>query len=455
MTLLEFQNLIQDKFFVELATTEVVSLFTDLTNQTSIDIRQAAQEAGVIVFLKTINKIWARGVYYGINQLDVDSIISRIAGLETSIQSIGTPLAGLAALAQENSTDITKLQTLIGASELAEGANSILTRITSIENDLSGLVGDNLSTTINNLVDSRLQEVLDSKIESYLTTNNYVTSDDLTTINESISNLTSSINEKAAQTDFSNLVALIGAGSLTSENWGKNPKTVITVINELTDTTQSLSADLSTLSSTVSGIPKFDIKVMDSIPTIYEGQLPNDINTTTIYLVPSPDDEKDLIPSGQTTSPEMYTEYICININAGKKNEQNEPLAPYYKWEKLGRQSFKMSNYLTEQQINEITEDLSDRITTLVNQLGEAGENSISSQISTINTTISGLQSSIDLLLPLIDEEGNFALTGENIYTNSTKDVKISESISSLQNNKLDKNSLSWVIINDSIQPQE
>lgn len=81
MTLASFTNLIQDKFFVELTTSEAVLAFTDLSSETSAQIRSAAQTAGVLVFLKTINKIWAKGVYYGISEADVTTMTSKITAL--------------------------------------------------------------------------------------------------------------------------------------------------------------------------------------------------------------------------------------------------------------------------------------------------------------------------------------------------------------------------------------
>lgn len=481
MTLASFTTLIQDKFFVELTTPDAVSSFTKLNDETSSQIREAANSAGVLVFLKTINKIWAKGVYYGISESDVTTITSKITALENAIQSIGTPLSGLAALAQQNSADIDNLQTLIGANELAEGANNILARITSIETELSAMSGGtSLSQAVNDMVDARLSSVLDGQIQDYLDKNDYVTDSDLTSIRTAITNAQSDIAQKAAQSDFSALVALIGAGSLTDQNWTHNPKTIITVINEINNTTQTLTEDVSELSSTVSGIPKFDIVVVNSIPTISDPtQIPSitvngitsPVGLTTIYLVPSPQDEQDPIPAGETTSQEMYTEYICINTNAGRVDENSQPLAPSYKWEKLGRQAFKMTNYFDKTEINSIKEDLEDSIADLVQQIGAAGSSSLASQIAALDTrltalddsttgtvitlsnTISALQTSMNLL---IDANGNLLFTGEDIKT--TRDANsntIAVDIASLQSNKLDKTTLSWVVVNETIQSGE
>ena len=62
----------------------------------------------------------------------------------------------------------------------------------------------------------------------------------------------------------------------------------------------------------ISLIPKFDIKVVESLPT-------EEISGTTLYLVPSTNDE-----------PNMYTEYIYVNDV----------------WEKLGEQTLDLSEYV-------------------------------------------------------------------------------------------------------------
>ena len=468
MTLEDFQSFINGKYFVELTSQDAVSSFTRINNQESEAIRSIATSSGVLVFLKTINKIFARGTYYGAS----DELVAKVNELYTTIQSMGTPLANLAGLVATNQSNIAKLVTLIGTSELPEETNNILTRISNLETEISRLTGGtSLSDAVDQMVDNRLDTVLNSRISDYLTTNEYVTQDDLDaleqTIGSSISDLENALSEKAAQTDFGALVKLIGAGNIDSANWGHNNTSVVTVVNNLLGTTQTLTTDVSNLRTTISGIPKFEISVVDTLPTI----TPTDHGTaslSTIYLVLSPQDEQEASEVVGETSKEMYTEYICINENAGKTGNNpatGEPWQSSYKWEKLGRQAFKMSQYLTEEQITNITDALSDTLESLIaDVLGDNNEEittPIINQIETINTTITTIQGQITTIQSTLDsliQNGVLQFTGEDIKTTAAGNTTIATDISSLQtnistlqNSKLDSNAMSWVIINENI----
>lgn len=462
----QFTELINGKYFVEINNTSALLQFTN-NDQDGQDLRNIATNAGVLVFLRDINKIFVRGVYYGISNEDWTALSTKVNELDQTIQSMGTPLANLAGLVATNKTNLEKLTTLVGAGELAEGASTILTRISSLETQISAITGGTtLDDAVNDLVDLRLNEVLDSKIETYLTNNEYVTetdlesyatNEDLGTIRTNLTTLQTALDQKAAASDFNNLVALVGAGSLSEANLGGSNKTVITVVNELSNTTQTLTQDLSDLNNLVSGIPKFDIQVKDSIPTITNGELPSGISLTTVYLVVSPADEQDPKQEGSSTSDEMYTEYICIDINAGKTDpETGQLLSPYYKWEKLGRQAFKMSQYMNSEQIQAITDDLDERLQSLVEGLNGTSLSQVNTNkqnIETLQTTVSGLQTSItnieNRLQNIIGANGEFLLTGEDINTTASGTTTIAEDIQSLKNNKVDKTSLNWVIISE------
>ena len=477
----QFTELINGKYFVEINNTSALLQFTN-NDQDGQDLRNIATNAGVLVFLRDINKIFVRGVYYGISNEDWTALSTKVDELDQTIQSMGTPLANLAGLVATNKTNLEKLTALVGASELAEGASTILTRISSLETQIGAITGGtSIGEAVNNLVDARLNEVLDSKIETYLTTNEYVTetdlstyltdnkyitetdlesyatNEDLGTIRTNITTLQTALDQKAAASDFNNLVALVGAGSLSEANLGGSNKTVITVVNELSNTTQTLTQDLSDLNNLVSGIPKFDIQVKDSIPTITNGELPSGISLTTVYLVVSPADEQDPKQEGSSTSDEMYTEYICIDINAGKTDpETGQPLSPYYKWEKLGRQAFKMSQYMNSEQIQAITDDLDERLQSLVEGLNGTSLSQVNTNkqnIETLQTTVSGLQTSItnieNRLQNIIGANGEFLLTGEDINTTASGTTTIAEDIQLLKDNKVDKTSLNWVIISE------
>lgn len=78
----------------------------------------------------------------------------------------------------------------------------------------------------------------------------------------------------------------------------------------------------------VSAIPKFKVAVVTVHPTITEASL------TTIYLVPSGDDDQNL-----------YTEWICVEDDSGART-----------WEKLGTQNLDLTGYVTEEELNAAVE---------------------------------------------------------------------------------------------------
>ena len=90
--------------------------------------------------------------------------------------------------------------------------------------------------------------------------------------------------------------------------------------------TDSVSSDLSNyytkseVDNLISAIPKFDIKVVQTLPS-------SNISPTTIYLVPSDSESSDI-----------YKEYIYVNTN----------------WELLGIQKSDLSNYYTKSEINNL-----------------------------------------------------------------------------------------------------
>lgn len=90
--------------------------------------------------------------------------------------------------------------------------------------------------------------------------------------------------------------------------------------------TDSVSSDLSNyytkseVDNLISAIPKFDIKVVQTLPS-------SDISPTTVYLVPSDSESSD-----------VYKEYIYVNTN----------------WELLGIQKTDLSNYYNKTEINNL-----------------------------------------------------------------------------------------------------
>ena len=219
---------------------------------------------------------------------------------------------------------------------------------------------------------------------------------------------------------------------------------VVNVINTLNNTTQQLAASIDI-------IPKFDIQVVSANNNGEPDIAVNDISKTTIYLVPSDSDE---IEAGTdvediSTSRDMYTEYIYINRNAGKYDNQvpPQPLAPDYHWEKLGRQAFKMSQYLTEEQILQITNNLSGTLAGLADQIDNANLAQIEQNKTDIGNVQTSLSNIINRLSNIIGTTGALVLTGEDIRTTKSGTGTIAGDISNLYEQKLDKESISWVLI--------
>lgn len=428
MTLEQFQTAINGKLFIELNSQSTVSTFTDNTTEPN-QFRVAADNAGVLVFLTTIKKIYAKGYYYG---GDFDAILPRIVTLEDQIKSLGTPLENLVSRVAQNESDITDINALIGD---AQAADSILGKIANIENELKTITG---GQTVSDAVDSYLATTLDGKVAElgYLKS----TDKEFTDLSSAVTAVQNALADKAAQADFSALVAKLG-----TDNWNQSTDgTVVTVINNLRQSTQSLQTDYSALSNAISGIPRFQIQVCElntdtKLPSI------SNPDPATIYLCPSPADEAE----GNT---DMYTEWIYINRNAGKYDTQEppQPLAPDYKWEKLGRQAFKMNNYLDKDQIDAIVGDL----TKYIDQKVEGLTAEKIAQITTNQTNIGNLQTAVQAiqrsLSILLDSDGHFLLTGEDIKT--TKDLNsqtIATDIATLKSGKLDTTAINWVIISE------
>ena len=428
MTLEQFQTAINGKLFIELNSQSTVSTFTDNTTEPN-QFRVAADNAGVLVFLTTIKKIYAKGYYYG---GDFDAILPRIVTLEDQIKSLGTPLENLVGRVTQTESDITDINELIGN---AQAADSILGKIANIENELKTITG---GQTVSDAVDSYLATTLDGKVAElgYLKS----TDKEFTDLSSAVTAVQNALADKAAQADFSALVAKLG-----TDDWNQSTSgTVVSVINDLKQSTQTLQTDYSALSNTISGIPRFQIQVCElntdtKLPSI------SNPDPATIYLCPSPEDEAE----GNT---DMYTEWIYINRNAGKYDTQEppQPLAPDYKWEKIGRQAFKMNNYLDKDTINKMLDDLK----TYVNQQVEGLTAEKITQITTNQSNISNLQTAVQAiqqsLAILLDSEGHFLLTGEDIKTSKDSNSQtIATDIATLKSGKLDTTAINWVIISE------
>lgn len=116
--------------------------------------------------------------------------------------------------------------------------------------------------------------------------------------------------------------------SLISNKQDKGNYALKTDIPSLTNYyTKEETYTQSEVNSLVSTIPKFDIKVVDTLPT-------DNISSTTVYLVLS-----------GTTTKNLYTEYIYVNND----------------WEELGTQSVDLSDYYNKSEIDEKINEINDK----------------------------------------------------------------------------------------------
>ena len=425
ITLENFTNLITGKFFISIESSDGVLSFTGL-DQIGIDLRNAATEANVIVFLPSINKIFARGSYYGIE--NSENLISKLEELDSQFESLGESLSDLAGLVHTqgnsintNSTDILSLQTLIGNNidsenqQIINNANGIIGKIVELQQSISALSpgGQDLSQLVNSAVETALTNQLESKLQSSTT----------------ISNISTTLSDKVDQSDFDNITDKLGIEYLpwenpTEQNPNPNNKTVVEKLNNLIQD--------------VSQIPKFDIKIVDATNNGLPDVEQNEISKTTIYLVRSEN-------NSDPTNNEIFTEYIYVNLDKGKINaETGEPLPERWGWESLGRQYFNVSSFvqMDQEEFDQLKDQILADITAIQNQLGDADIQ----QISTNTENIRNIQTSLGTL---VNNDNSFKLTGENIKTNTQGNETIATDISNLQNNKLDKTSLEWVIISE------
>ena len=94
-------------------------------------------------------------------------------------------------------------------------------------------------------------------------------------------------------------------------------------INALTH--RAIAAKFGELESLLTLIPKFEIKIVDELPT-------DNISFSTVYL----------LKSNNPTDNNLYTEYLYIHDNNGNY------------WEKLGEQKISLSDYVTKSEVENI-----------------------------------------------------------------------------------------------------
>lgn len=118
----------------------------------------------------------------------------------------------------------------------------------------------------------------------------------------------------SAKGDVSDILALLGTTDISSIGDG------------------TVTGAISTLKGLIDLLPKFDIEVVQALPT-------SDISETTIYLV----------PAQETGTSDLYSEYIYVN-NA---------------WEILGVQRIDLDNYYTKTEIDSMIGDISNALDTI------------------------------------------------------------------------------------------
>ena len=161
---------------------------------------------------------------------------------------------------------------------------------------------------------------------------------DQTTYNSKVQELETSIGEKVAQSAYDEKVADLEssiAGKVAQSAYdtkiGEIDAQLATFITKAVDDLENyynktaIDGKVTDLENKISAVPKFDIKVVDALPT-------SDISYTTIYLVKA--------AKGDTEN--LYVEYIRIKGEAGAADS----------WEKLGEQKVDLSGYLTTEAFN-------------------------------------------------------------------------------------------------------
>lgn len=147
--------------------------------------------------------------------------------------------------------------------------------------------------------------------------------------------VTTQLNSKADSSSLSTVATSGSYSDLTNKPTKLSDFTndgifITNAVNDLVNYyTKSETYTKSQIDNLVSIIPKFDVEVVNQLPT-------TDISETTIYLVPS---------SSETSG--MYKEYIYVNNN----------------WELLGTQTFDITDYYTKTQIDSLLGDKVDKVT--------------------------------------------------------------------------------------------
>ena len=196
-------------------------------------------------------------------------------------------------------------------------------------------------------------------------------SGDVEALKGSVSTLQAEVKElQDAEIDFPVDDIQINGTSIVTEGIAK-----ITIDTEFVDNSDSLNAiahkaiaaKFADIESSISLIPKFSVLVVSELPE-------DNISTSTIYLVTSGDETNNL-----------YDEYIYIT-----NGEESS-------WEKLGTQKLDLTNYYTEDEVNDLLLGYVkvEEGKSLVSNSDIAQITTNKGDIATINETISGINTKL------------------------------------------------------------
>lgn len=362
MQLNDFINIIDGKIFVSIENNQDVLDFTSL-DSTGVALRNAAVSKGVIVFLPTINKIFARSSYYGVEETTINDLQISMTSLNEDLNTLNGLVSELTSIVEGHSESLSSYSETI--SSHTESINNILSDISKIQTLLGDLPENTtLSEYVNDLIEEKL--------------NDYVT----------LSKLETELAHKANVSEF---------------NAFKTD--LLNRLNQFDNENETVETVIRVLKNSISGIPKFDIVIVPNRNELDNIQNPS---LTTIYIIPK---------TNEDDNEEIFTEFIWVNRNYGKTDpDTGEPLPDSYGWEKLGSQEFRISNMVSKEYL---AQELSDIITQVEGKVpdwlvGTVEENS--GAIANLRTRVASLENSINIL---IDNEGNLLFTGEDINTTS------------------------------------
>ena len=158
--------------------------------------------------------------------------------------------------------------------------------------------------------------------------------------------------------------------------------------------TKSQTYNKTEIDNLVSAIPKFDIEVVNSLPT-------TNISDTTIYLV----------RNSSSSGNDLYTEFIYVNGS----------------WENLGSQTLDISGYVTTQQLNTALANYytSSQVDTLLS--GKASQSDLNTLTNTVNSGLGSLQVLFGVTVP---STATVASAGQFYYVIPTKSLYMCEGLS-------------------------